>query len=111
MAAKPPISGQGPFQVNERVAPQNAEIGAVESFLEQIEGDLFRSMRANGKAASVNGEAITSMSRGGTAWSGNFQLDAAFARAHPQNFPNLLDQTREHGGTFTRAGGRLPTLE
>src|SRR3954454_7272621 len=108
VAAELAIRTQRPFQVNEAVPSQNAQISPIESFLEQLEGDLFRPMRRHGKAAAVNRHAVAGACGNGRAAGCYFQLDGALARTHPQDLSDFLDQTCEHEGTFTRDRTAMP---
>src|SRR5712671_6898802 len=93
--------GKRALEIYWTVAPQLFQVGAVESFFEQIECDLFVAVCANGQTTTIHCYAIADRSLRGESWRSQLQLSAAIAHANPKHAAYLFDQSGEHALTFS----------
>jgi hypothetical protein len=97
--------GERALEIYRTVASQLFQIGAVESFFEQIECDLFVAVCAHGQTAAIHCYAIADRSLRGELWRSQLQLSAAIAHANPKHAAYLFDQSGEHALTFSAGNG------
>jgi hypothetical protein len=93
--------GESALEIYRTVASQLFQIGAVESLLEKIEGNLLAATRAHGQTTTVHCYAVADRSLRRELWRRQLQLSAAIAHANPKHAAYLFDQSGEHALTFS----------
>lgn len=99
------------LKVRRTIAPQCAEVSARHGFAEEIERDLFRSVRRNREAATVHRDAIARAHLRPDARRSDLQLGAALSRANPEHGADFFDEAGEHDSSFCRRSGSSKDAE
>ena len=83
MTAQASVSPERALQVNERVAAQLFQVGAIERLSQEIERDLLRAVRRHGETTTVHGDAVARSGQRSEARRRDFQLHSVVGRADP----------------------------
>src|SRR4051812_26671370 len=96
MTAELALREERAFQVNDCVAAQLSEVGAIERFLQKVEGDLLCTMRRDREATAVNGDAVSCPGVGRDPRRRNLELHSLIGGADPKQLSNFLHKAGEH---------------
>src|ERR1700681_1085212 len=91
VAADAAIRSQGAFEIHNAVAAEEPQVCAVESFCQQIKSELTATERSDGKATTVDGQAVAFVNFLGNPRCGNLELGSAIRRPNPENGAEVFD--------------------
>src|SRR5437016_11247 len=96
MTSETRTGGKSAFEIYAAFAAQGSQVGAIESFFQEIEGKLVVAMMGDGQTATVHCDAVADLDSLCDKRCANLELRAPISCMNPEDTADFLDQAGKH---------------